>query len=942
MPTHSKAKRFGLKGKLIVSMLVAGILPFILGMGLSYVQGNKSLHDVIGSNFETLARETANKIDFVIEKEIAKNRQTAEYPDIREWTEQQSKALLNETPAQMESEGVSGELKKNAMRGIVENNGAQTLRFFLKESSHSSDSVLAFFITDTRGKPLASINDYPPLVSHQEEIVNKVLADGVYLSGVHRDKKSGAYVFKLILPIFGGQSDNRGAIDGRHKSIQSPGSVNSKPMIGLLHRVYLAKQYFSPPLESIHFGDTGHVMVVDNKGVVIDCPVLPTGFQIPEEQVVRAATLPNAGWALTQGNGHGSSETSIIGFSPLFKSNALLEKSSGSRWHMFVWQASDELFAPTRKLLVWNSTAAVFGIFLIALMGTYAANKIINPIRKLQKAIGEIGREATEKKQSKIEEIRVDAEDEIGELATAFNKMSKNLKTAQASDLKHIEELEQTLMALAESETRVTTIMNNVVDGIITIDERGLIVSFNFAAERIFGYATREIIGKNVSLLIPEPDKSKHDGYIETYLKTGQAKIIGFGREVTGQRRDGSEFPMDLAVSEMSIGERRLFVGVARDITLRKSMEGDLRKLSRAVEQSPSSVMITDAQGNIEYVNPNFLQTTGYAYPEVVGKKPSILKSGIHPPQFYTHLWETILSGKEWRGEFCNRKKSGDLFWELQSISPLRDSEGNITHFLSVKIDDTERKRAETQLKLYAAELERSNDSLKDFAAIASHDLQEPLRKIVSFGDRLMKDYGLIIDERGRDYLDRMQIASQRMRNFIYDLLEYSKVASKPRAFAPVDLGNVVTEVLGDLEARIKQTGGQVNVANLPVIDADELLIRQLFQNLISNALKFHKPNVPPIVDLSCRYTSRGFWEISVEDNGIGFDMKYHDRIFKPFQRLHGRTQYEGSGMGLAICQKIVTVHGGIFSARSEPQMGTKFIVLLPERQVAKQTASSL
>jgi light-regulated signal transduction histidine kinase (bacteriophytochrome) len=241
------------------------------------------------------------------------------------------------------------------------------------------------------------------------------------------------------------------------------------------------------------------------------------------------------------------------------------------------------------------------------------------------------------------------------------------------------------------------------------------------------------------------------------------------------------------------------------------------------------------------------------------------------------------------------------------------------------------RKQAEEQLKLYAAELVRSNNALRDFASIASHDLQEPLRKIIAFGDRLRSTCAL--GEQGENYLNRMQRATHRMQSFIHDLLEYSKVSAKPRQLQIVNLRDIVLEAVSDLENRITQTQGSVEVGELPTIEADRLQMRQLFQNMIGNALKFHKPGVPPCVRVEGRLAEPGQWEIAVRDNGIGFDMKYMDRIMKPFQRLAGRTEYEGSGMGLAICQKIADNHMGKIKADSVPDGGTCFTMLFPEKQ---------
>lgn len=732
----NESKNFGLKGKLLVSMMIAGIFPLLVGMVLSYVQGNESLRGVIGSSFQTLAKETASKVDSILAKEIANNRQTSQHPDIQQWLEKQNLSPANENLSRLEADfaKASNESKGKTIQSIIDNVGTQALLSFLNEPGYSSEATRALYVTDVQGALIATINDYPSLVSHDEEVIKKVIRDGSYLGDMYLDEKLNDHVFRIILPIF--KDHGAGKTDQiPQANPTSPVSGDNiapvkqeRPIIGFLHRVYSAKTYFSPFLESIRFGDSGHVMVVDGKGVVVDCPILPTGFQIENQEVVKSIVLPEAGWVRTFDNGHGSKEESIMGYSPLSLVNELLQKSTATHWHMFVWQASEELFAPTRKLLFWNSLAAIFGAVLIVLIGTYAANKIIRPVRKLRDALVAFsgGSGDSQKNTDEIKEIVVDTKDEISELAAAFNKMSQDLKATRESELKSIDEMEQLLMAMAESETRIHTVMDNVVDGLITIDECGIIESFNPAAEKIFGYKKDDVIGKNISLLMPEPDKSKHDGYLSNYLKTKEAKVIGFGREVIAQRKDGSTFHVDLAVSEMIIGDRLYFVGIMRDITQRISMEADLRKLSSAVEQSPSSVMITDALGNIEYVNPNFVETSGYTYQDVIGKKPSILKSGVHPPKFYKILWDTITEGKEWRKEFCNRKKNGELYWELQSISPLRDSNGQITHFLSVKIDDTERKRAEEKLKLYATKLERSN-TIKDDLIEELQDLKGKL-----------------------------------------------------------------------------------------------------------------------------------------------------------------------------------------------------------------------
>jgi signal transduction histidine kinase len=257
---------------------------------------------------------------------------------------------------------------------------------------------------------------------------------------------------------------------------------------------------------------------------------------------------------------------------------------------------------------------------------------------------------------------------------------------------------------------------------------------------------------------------------------------------------------------------------------------------------------------------------------------------------------------------------------------------------------------SENTLRAFAQQLERSNRDLQDFAMVASHDLQEPLRKIRMFGDRLKEECGATLPAHGRDYLERMQNAAARGQALIEGLLAYSRVTTKAQPPVPIALDAVAREVVGDLEGRITAVGGRVEIGRLPTIEADPLQMRQLLQNLIGNALKFHREGESALVRVEARRALGGevpigeagangeMWTLSVADNGVGFDEKYLDRIFKLFQRLHERGVYDGAGMGLAICRKIVERHNGTITATSTPGRGATFLVTLPAKQPRRET----
>ncbi len=258
--------------------------------------------------------------------------------------------------------------------------------------------------------------------------------------------------------------------------------------------------------------------------------------------------------------------------------------------------------------------------------------------------------------------------------------------------------------------------------------------------------------------------------------------------------------------------------------------------------------------------------------------------------------------------------------------------------YVSVRYEITERKLAEEKLSVYAKKLEISNQELQDFASVAAHDLQEPLRKILSFSDRLQSKAKDDLKPEALDYLNRIQNSAQRMRILINDLLTYSRVTTKAQPFTPINLNDTLTEVISDLEVRLEQSGGKIVFEELPIIDADSTQMRQLFQNLLSNALKFTPPERKPLVQVKAAILQnsslgRPACQITVTDNGIGFEEKYLDRIFTIFQRLHGRHEYEGTGIGLAVCRKIADRHNGILTATSKLGEGSNFIITLPLKQ---------
>jgi PAS domain S-box-containing protein len=350
-------------------------------------------------------------------------------------------------------------------------------------------------------------------------------------------------------------------------------------------------------------------------------------------------------------------------------------------------------------------------------------------------------------------------------------------------------------------------------------------------------------------------------------------------------------------------------------------------------------IFLLDPHGIVMSWNAGARNTNGYAAEEIVGRHFST----FYPVEAIQRGWpEYELKVAAEQGRFEDEgwrvRKDGNRFWANVIITPWRNSAGQLQGYLKITRDLTARKRAEEQLEDLARRLQRSNAELEQFASVAAHDLQEPLRKIQAFSERL-ETKAKNLDDQSRDYLQRIVKSAGRMRDLINDLLAFSRVSTKAKPFVPVDLNDIAAAVLSDLEARIQQSGGRVEMHSLPTIDADPMQVGQLLTNLIANGLKFRRPGKPPLVVVTGD-VNLSTVIITVSDNGIGFEETYLDRIFEVFQRLHGRQEYEGTGMGLAICRKIVERHGGSITATSHPGEGSHFIVTLPRHHDEEKGAA--
>jgi PAS domain S-box-containing protein len=357
-------------------------------------------------------------------------------------------------------------------------------------------------------------------------------------------------------------------------------------------------------------------------------------------------------------------------------------------------------------------------------------------------------------------------------------------------------------------------------------------------------------------------------------------------------------------------------------------------------ELAPIAYVTLDKEGIVVRANVMAAKMLGRSEQHLVNRGFSQF---IHPGDhsaYFTMIRE-IADGKTGQSQAEIRLPKGkkSAFYARFVATPTLSAANKFAGWRIAFMDISEQKQAQDELRTHAEKLERTNSELQEFAFIASHDLQEPLRKVATFSDMVIKRTQGAIDETSLDYLKRVKGAVTRMQDLLRALLKYSRIATQASPPAECDLGQAVREAASDLDLLIQRTGAKIEISDLPPILADAAQIRQVFQNLIANALKFHKEGSPPIVKIYALPGGTGACSIAVEDNGIGFAEESAAKIFAPFQRLHGRSSpYHGTGMGLAICRKIVERHGGSITAKSTPGEGSTFIVNLPLKPGERQT----
>ena len=483
---------------------------------------------------------------------------------------------------------------------------------------------------------------------------------------------------------------------------------------------------------------------------------------------------------------------------------------------------------------------------------------------------------------------------------------------------------------LGQMEGRYRGLLEAAPDAMVVVNQGGEIVLLNVQAEKQFGYSRDELLGQKVKNIIPE-------GFAERLIADGTrsaadalAQQIGTGIELIARRKDGSEFPIEIMLSPLESAEGILVTAAIRDISVRREAEKHLARMEGRyrglLEAAPDAMVVVNPGGEIVLLNVQAEKQFGYSRDELVGQKVK----NIIPEGFAERLVADALRSAEdalaqqiGTGiELIARRKNGSDFPIELMLSPLESAEGILV--TAAIRDISVRKKAEENLLDKVGELNRSNEELGQFAYIASHDLQEPLRMVASYTQLLSRRYKGKLDADADEFIAFAVDGASRMQRLIQDLLTYSRVGTKGQDMLDVSSEEALQQALINLRSAIDESGALVTHDPLPAVLADEMQLIQLFQNLVGNAIKYQNTGIPR-VHISAARNSAMKWIFSVKDNGLGIDPQYFEKIFGMFQRLHKREEFAGTGIGLAICKKIVERHGGSISVESQPGQGSTF-----------------
>jgi len=866
-------RKKSIRRNLVSTMVIVGLLPLVLGIFLISIGSTKVIRNSIGANFKEIAKETADKVNIILHREIDELHNLTFSPDIRDAVKSP------QTP-----------FDKGGQEGIMGNQASEHLRQF---KNHNKEEYIVIYVTDKNGISVATSDtenrNKPIFQDGNEEIVKDMLSgksNKVYLSDVYFDDKDGKPLITIVIPI---------TEDGN-----TTGIIKAILKIDTLYKI----------ISDVQIDETGHANLVDSEGSIIMCPIFPPRSHSIDKSLMNFIISNEPGWAVAADDAHGGID-SIIGFAPV-KLTYDFDMSFGKKkWFIFVRQHPDETYSPINRLLLLVLLSGIIMVAILSTLGIYAANKIGKPILLLKEGAELIGKGNFEHR------LDINTGDEISSLATEFNKMAGRL-TGLYSEL-------------SEEKNKMESILLGVWDGIIVADDENKVIIVNPAAEKILGVTEKHILGKSifpchgkpdrVGELIKQPDKmpwfttstigEKTVDIVATSIKAGE-KIIGsvmVVRDVTVKKK------MEKELKEYSEHLEKMIEDRTKEIKETKDY------LQNLLENANDVIYIVNRDGTFTYLNQK-IEDWGYKKDELIGQSIFSILAPRHEGKRFDR---SIKDGIKQIYEVEISNKNGEIRNVVISSSPLKDESGNITDLLGIARDITEQKRIQHQMnrteKLAA---------IGQLATGIAHEINNPLGGMQNCVRTLNTD-GNDEDVRKR-YIPLLEKGLNRIESVIRNLLDFAK--EHQFEFSPHNLDEIITETLKLVEYKIRERNLELKLdlnTNSKKFILDYNHLQQVILNVIINAIQAITDSGGILTIKSME--ERDELVVVISDTGIGIPQENLSRIFDPF--FTTKDVGTGTGLGLSVSYGIIERLGGRIEVQSEINRGTTFTITIPKIQTS-------
>ncbi len=862
----------GIQKRIIISMLLIGIIPLIAGLYLTYLDGTNALRNSIGANFQEMAKETANKIDMVIKREVIDVQRLAISSDI-----------------------------KNAIRNKKYNN-SELIDFLKRFKTFDEREVYSLIVADAKGNYVGGIikEDNEKGYSNEKWFIDAINngKGKVYVGDLRFDEASGKYLMSIAAPV-----------------------MDYERVIAVVVIKYSVEKLLEV-INSVRIEKTGHATLVDSKGSILMCPIFPTRSHNADRSLIRLISSPKPGWDIAEDDAHGGKD-SIIGFAAVESTLDIVNNwFDGNRWYVFIRQSPSEMYTPIYSLLLRVSAFGSVLIALLSLTGIYAARNIVRPINELCKGVEFIT-------QGKLDyRLNIKTSDEIEKLADEFNRMAEELQRTYTA-------LEEGNKELETSESRYKDLVENSPEMIHSVDVNRYFVNVNNTELNILGYTLQVMQNKRIEDVVPDEDKEKVVKHIERAVKEGISTIETQFISKSGKRTDveitataqyhpitGSFVKTRAFVRDITDRkklERQLkeyYDTLEQKVNDRtKELKETKEYLENLLETANDVIYTLNPEGIITYVNKK-IEEWGYKKDELIGKSFLTILSDRHQGDRFR---KTVTEGIRQTYEIEVRDKNGETKYAALSVSPLRSNEGKIVEVLGIAKDITSQKLLEQQV-IQAEKM----SAIGQLAAGIAHEINNPLGGILNCLYNLKKKR--LSAEREDEYIKSMEDGIHRVQRIVDQLLDFS-LQHEPE-LTSVNVNSLVEDVLSLTGYAIKKNGIKLKkeLASEPIIlMADRHKMGQVVMNILLNAVHAMKGKGQIRVKT---FQENGWCCIEIADNGEGIPSHILPKIFDPF--FTTKDVGKGTGLGLAVSRGIVEKHSGKIEVKSELGKGTTFIVKLP------------